>query len=337
MHCYSPFHRRPALLLAGCLALLGTSVGSISAHPTQQAPGSRPTAAQLEAELNGIEADMKRGNKPATTASRPTARPAAATPKPATSAATPAAATPDATAAAARALRVVGFMAVYPLSAADQQQLKATVVRNYAANRSYFATIDKVYRDIQNCSSDMWYSAQLRENMWQGIGKHPAPDMLLSVVYKYNPIVAQAGGQTVTKVAVQDMLAARTLVAKAAGLPATNQSSEAATVAAGCQRVARTFASLPAAEQAALVHGESRYQALAKLLSSSGAEHTRAVAAMKQQVHTEADLPPATRRFEEQGGRYAQQATSPANVTNEMLRTSIIGYSTLSAFPGWGH
>ena len=317
------------------------SISLVLASHAQSAPAHRASAAELQSELNGIEADIKRDQpRPAVTTRSAAAHPAA-TPRPVQSVAQPAAATvasPAASGAAARALRVVGFMAVYPLSEADKQAVQTMVTRNYAKYPSYFATIDKVYQNIQQCSSDRWYSAQLRESMWQGIGQHPGSDMLLNVIYKYNPIIAQAGGKTLTKLAVQDMLAAQALVGRASGVSDPNDHRSAATVITqACQQLARTFASQPAAEQEALVHGESRYEALKKIIQTGSPARARTVATVRQQVHAVADIPKVTRQLEVQGATYARQQTSNQNVVNEQLRTAIVGYGTLSAFPGWGN
>jgi len=308
-----------ALLLSGC----GGSTASSDSKTTVANPDKPATRADLEKQLADIKADIDKrkaaagDGAPAVPSAAVETATSVATPPPADSGSgtevcglsgpitepcAPAPGQLPAASAAARqyadqALRVAGFLALYPISADDQHRLRAHLLRNYeGTEKDNYAAVREVYKGIMRTSRDPISSAELRERYfaWLGplVAAHPENlrTGLWGTIQKYNPVLLVQGGRTVTKGAVQDRLATESALAKAIGLKTQDQRPEAVLVAEGCRATVRDFASLPDTEKRALAQGESHFAGITQLLNSKSAARASTVAWAKASVRSEADL-----------------------------------------------
>ncbi len=249
-----------------------------------QAPATGATSTAAEALAAAAGSDLVAG------LSGPIAEPgpAAPGPLPATSA--------EAKANVAKALRVAGFMATYPLSAADQHNLQANLLRDYEEDKPNYAPVLDLYKGIMRTSRDPIASAELRVSYFRWFGPVVAANPrqyrtgLWGMVQKYNPVLLVHNGRVVTKLGVHDRLATASLLARTANVPMRDQRPEAAVVADGCRAAVRDFASLPDSEQMALVRGESEYCGIRKMVEAKSVGGRSAVAWLKVNLRREDDL-----------------------------------------------
>lgn len=209
------------------------------------------------------------------------------------------------------AVTVADFLAMYPVSETDRQQLRQELLRSYATDKAsdpkLYPTLRQLAQTIAQARRNGLTMAALRGPLQQRflavIRAYPqaAKRGLLGYVQRHNPIVATNGKLIVTRAHVQNMWAAQNYVAELAG----QKPSYNTTLEEDVQFVAKMFTKMDPAEQQAIADSELRLVKLV-MVSKDKMIYPAVMSDIRKNLHSSKDLHRVTRMLEATGDQYVR-------------------------------